>query len=248
MARLMKLTASNYYSLKANQQYFSVSQFKDFCRCEAMAMAKIKGEYEEPVTKSLLVGSFVDSYFEGSLEKFKAEHPEIFKRDNTLKAEYVQAEEIIRKINEDEFAMKFLSGEKQKILTFKLFGGNWKIKMDSFIKDICITDLKTSRNIESLPKWRYDIQGAIYQKGCELNGLGKLPFYLEVCTKEDIPDLEIFQIPQSTLDMAMREVEEQMPRYIDLKKGLIEPERCEKCSFCKATKKTQVRNYNELLV
>ena len=59
----MKLTAENYYSQEANEQFFSVSQYKDFMKCEAMALAKIRGQYRQPSTRALLVGSFVDSYF-----------------------------------------------------------------------------------------------------------------------------------------------------------------------------------------
>lgn len=245
---LPKLTESNYYSTGSDLAYMSVSQYKSFCRCEAAAMARLKGEYEPHGNNTaLLVGSYVDSYFEGTLEQFKADNPSIFKKDGALKAEYVKAEEIIRKIESDEVFMNFLSGDKQVILTFELFEVPWKIKIDSFVRDKCITDLKTARNTEGLPKWRYDIQGAVYQKGVELCDLGKLPFYLAVATKEDIPELNIFQIPQSTLDLALMEVEENLPHIMSVKRGEIEPTRCEKCDYCKITKKTSIRNYNELL-
>lgn len=77
----MILTPENYYSPEANFEYMSVSQFKDFSGtygqvgCEARAMAKLRGEYQEEKTTALLVGSYVDSYFEGpeSLERFKSE-------------------------------------------------------------------------------------------------------------------------------------------------------------------------------
>ena len=73
----MVLTAENYYSQEANEEYMSVSQFKDFCGtygkmpCEFTAMEKLKGRWEEPKSKALMVGSYVDSYFEGTLDKFK---------------------------------------------------------------------------------------------------------------------------------------------------------------------------------
>ena len=35
-------------------------------------MEKLKGRWEEPKSKALMVGSYVDSYFEGTLDKFKA--------------------------------------------------------------------------------------------------------------------------------------------------------------------------------
>ena len=100
----MVLTAENYYSQEANEEYMSVSQFKDFCGtygkmpCEFTAMEKLKGRWEEPKSKALMVGSYVDSYFEGTLDKFKAENPDLFKRDGTLKAEFVKADEIIQRI------------------------------------------------------------------------------------------------------------------------------------------------------
>lgn len=245
---LPKLTESNYYDRSSDLAYMSVSQFKSFMKCEAATMARLKGEYEpQGNNTALLVGNYVDASIEGTLEQFKADNPSIFKKDGTLKAEYVKAEEIVNLINKNELFMQFLSGEKQVILTFNLFDVDWKIKMDSFVRDICITDLKTARNTEGIPKWRYDIQGAIYQKGVELNGFGTLPFYLAVATKEDIPELNIFQIPQSTLDLALMEVEENLPHIIEVKTGKIAPTRCECCDYCKKTRQVKIRNYNELL-
>lgn len=244
---LPKLTESNYYSNEADLHYMSVSQYKSFMSCEARTMAKLNGEYEEEKNSALLFGSYVDSAIEGTLEQFKTENPQIFKKNGEPYAEYVKAEELIRLIKANELFMKFLGGEKQVILTFNLFDVDWKIKMDSFVRDICITDLKTARNTEGIVKWRYDIQGAIYQKGVELNDLGKLPFYLAVATKEDIPDLNIFQIPQSTLDLALMEVEENLPHIMEVKSGKIAPTRCEKCDYCKKTRQVRIRNYNELL-
>ena len=52
----MKLTNKNYYNAKANNEFMSVSQFKQFNKCEAMALAELKGEYERPKSKALLLG------------------------------------------------------------------------------------------------------------------------------------------------------------------------------------------------
>ena len=65
----MILTNNNYFSKKANMEYMSVSQFKAFDKCEAAALAELKGEYVKPKTVSMLVGSYVDAYFEGSLDR-----------------------------------------------------------------------------------------------------------------------------------------------------------------------------------
>lgn len=205
----MVLTAENYYSQEANEEYMSVSQFKDFCGtygkmpCEFTAMEKLKGRWEEPKSKALMVGSYVDSYFEGTLDKFKAENPDLFKRDGTLKAEFVKADEIIQRIERDDYFMKFMSGKKQVIMTGELFGTKWKIKMDSYIPDIAIVDLKVMASITKLEwvrdigyldfvrYWGYDIQGAIYQEIVRQNTGKKLPFYIAGATKESEPDIRI---------------------------------------------------------
>lgn len=243
----MKINQNNYYSDKANNQYFSVSQFKVFMTCEAQAMAKLKGEYKPETTKPLLVGSFVDRYFDGTLKEFAEENPEIFTARKELKAEFKQAEQIIKKIENDELFLKFLSGKKQEIFTFKMFGVWWKIKLDSYIPGVCITDLKIVKDFSSLVKFRYDIQGAVYQKGVEICTGKKLPFYLAAATKEKIIDLDIFQIQQSDLDIALEDVELMIDRFLQVKKGKSEPIHCGQCEYCKSMKKASIRNLKELM-
>lgn len=243
----LELDQNNYYSPEANQQYFSVSQYKDFMQCEAMALAKIRGEYKPEMTRAMLTGSFVDSYFEGTLDQFMKEHPAVFTRKQELRSEFRKANEIIARIRSDELFMKFMSGEKQRIMTFDLFGVPWKMKMDSYLPGICITDLKVVARFKSLPFWRYDLQGAVYQAGVLMNTDELLPFYLAVATKERTIDLDIFQIPDSTINMALSEIERNIQHYADVKQGLVPPVYCGKCDYCKSIKAARIRNYNELL-
>ena len=74
---------------------------------------------------------------------------------------------------------------------------------------------------------------AIYQA---LDG-NSLPCYLAVITKEDPPDIDVVQIPQYMLDAEMDILAEKMPYFDAIKQGVIEPERCESCAYCRATKK-----------
>ena len=117
----MKLTNKNYYSQKANQAYFSVSQVKDFLKCEAYAMAKINGEWVEEPTPAMMIGSYVDSYFEGTLEEFKEQNPQIFKKDGTLKSDYIKAEKIIERVSKDELFYEFIFFKR----IFKFFKVNY---------------------------------------------------------------------------------------------------------------------------
>ena len=89
-----QLTSENYYSDIANYEYMSVSQFKDFAGtygklgCEECAMAKIRGKYKEPDRTALLEGSYVDSFYEGTLDKFKEEHAELFRQGRRIKSKF----------------------------------------------------------------------------------------------------------------------------------------------------------------
>lgn len=241
------LTADNYYSNEMSQAFFSVSQYKDFMKCEAMALAKIRGDYQQPVTRALLVGSFVDAYFEGTLPQFMRENSELFTKKNELRSEFRKANEIIGRVKTDPLFMQFMGGEKQKIITFELFGVPWKMKMDSYLPGVCIADLKVVANFKNLPLWRYDLQGAVYQAGVRaVTGEG-LPFYLAVATKERVTDLDIFQIPQSTIDLALDEIRSVIEHFSDVKKGIAPPGFCGQCDYCKSVKAATIRNYNELL-
>lgn len=244
----MELTSENYYSPEANKNYFSVSQYKSFAKCEAATMAQLRGEWTPPTTVALLVGSFVDAYFSGTLEQFKENHPEIFTRKNQLKSYFVKANQIIDIVTKDPIFSRFMSGDKQVMLTFELDGVPFKMAIDSFCKGICINDLKVVQNFDSLVKFRYDIQGAVYQYGVEQNGLGNLPFYLSAVTKEKVPNRDIFLIPNNILGDALAEVRENIWHFADVKNGIKEPCRCEECEYCKSTKTARIRSYADLMM
>ena len=84
--------------------------------------------------------------------------------------------------------------------------------------------------------WGYDIQGAIYQKIVESNIKKQLPFFIAVGTKERITDLDIIGFPQKELDDVLSTVPPNINRIIALKAGEVEPDRCERCDYCKTTK------------
>lgn len=244
----MEITTDNYYTSEANLHYWSVSLFKAFEHCEASGLALARGEYQREATTALLVGSYVDAYFSGELPRFISLHPEILKRDGQLKAEYVKAAEIIERIESDRLMMQYLTGDKQVIRTGELFGVPWKIKMDVW-GGVRIVDLKVLKDTQPIYEhgfgwrhfvefYRYDIQGAIYQRIEQISsGREKpLPFYLAVATKEKEPDIDLIQLPQPVLDTALKVVEARIERFDLIKQGLVDPRRCEECDYCKRTK------------
>lgn len=254
-----QLISETYYSTEANQKYMSNSQFKAFSECEEKALAELSGEYERPVTTSLLVGSYIDAYFEATLDVFKGKHPEIFKRDGSLKADYSKAEYIIERVERDEKFMKYMSGEKQVIMTGGIEGVPFKIKIDSYHKDKAIVDLKIVKDFKSIYDeelhkrvtfaefWGYDIQGAIYQEIVRQNTGKQLPFYIAAATKETEPDIALMSIPQERLDECLSLVKALAPRYQAIKQGKENSVRCQKCDWCKKTKViTEIIDYRDL--
>ena len=245
---MLKLTPENYYSKDADRDYFSASQIKSFKRCEAATMAEINGEWERPSSTALLVGGYVDAALTGDLDLFMREHPEMYKRDGTLKADFVQAQAMVDRAKSDVMFMDYLSVEHQEILTGNLYGVPFKAKLDAFLP--CrIVDLKTVRDMQPvyLPgqgrvdfatAWDWPLQMAIYQALAAYRE-GQLPCYLAVITKEDPPDIDIIEVEQERMDAEMAWLEQMLPRYEAIKAGIIEPERCGHCAYCRATKKIE---------
>lgn len=250
------LSAENYYSREADRRFMSVHQYLDFMGhmgvigCEAHAMAKLCGEWTDEVTDAMLIGSYVDSYFEGTLPDFIDSHPDVYAKtgkEKRLLAKYRRANTMIERCLKDKYFMETLSGEKQVIMTGFLFGCDWKIKMDSYIPGKAIVDLKTSADIHRMWKvqdygwvsfveyWGYTIQLAVYQKIVEINTGNKLPCYISAVTKEDSPEIKVIYIDQITLDHALNEVEMNMPTVLSVKSGETEPIRCNRCDYCKTT-------------
>ena len=246
---MMTLTGENYYSREANEAYFSVSQYKDFLQCPAMAMAKLRGEYEQEYSRALLLGSYMDEMLTGteeSVKRFIVENmPELFKRNGDRYADVLQADETIVRIRKQPLMMHYLSGEHQVIMTGEIEGVPFKIKMDSFNPEEYITDFKYMASLRSpnlfqpmVQYWGYDIQAACYQEIVRQNIGRKLPFFFDVATKEKPAHLALGEISQWNMDSMLEDVKKHIVRFQKIKKGEIEPERCEDyaCDYCTSTK------------
>ncbi len=243
----MDLNGSNYFSVEANREYWSVSQFKAFNKCEAAGLAEVRGEYTREMTDSLLIGKYVDAWFSDELPQFMGEYGELItKKDGTLKAQFLHANDMISVVESDPMMMKYLEGSKQTILTADFFGVPWKGKLD-ILNDKRIVDFKTVKDFEDIwdpvygrrswiEFWGYDIQGAIYQRLVFQITDKLLPFYIEAVTKEKVPDHAIIEIPQHILNAASAMVEAKIERFDLIKSGEVEPIRCEHCDYCKKTK------------
>lgn len=256
----MELTNKNYFSQEANMEYMSVSQYKDFKKCEVEALDKLMGVIQEEKSDALLFGGYVDAYFSNELDEYIAENPQMFNsKTGELKAPFKGINEVIKTIEEDEYLMSFLNGQKQVILTGEIAGVLFKAKIDSLLDDY-IVDQKIMKDlkplwVEELHKkahfieaYGYDVQGAVYQELLRQKVEKQLPFIIAATTKEEAPDKALIQIDQVYLDKALEEVKELAPRFDLIKKGLVAPIGCGNCPSCRRRKKlTRIDRYSDLI-
>ena len=261
----MELTRENYFSQEAQMAYMGSSQFKDFLSCVAAALAKIQGRYKPPASRPMLVGSYVDAWYSGELPDFTERHPDMFKKDLSLKADFLAANAIIDRMQADQLYSLLMSGEKQVIRTGKIAGVPFKIKIDSLLDaaacrqiadefpgaapalgfgDGAIVDQKVMRDLGDV--WSDEERRMVpfaQAWGYDIQGAiyqavegHMMPFILAVGTREEPADLAALYIPDDALRAKLYEVEDLAPRFQAIKEGREEPRRCERCPWCRATR------------
>lgn len=252
---ILKLTPSNYYSAVADEEFWSFSVFKQFMQCEAKAMYKLQN-HEEPEhpPMPLLVGNYVHSYFESTTAHnvfIEKEHDNLYQRSGKkLLADVIKAEQMIDVLDSDQFFTNAYQGDKEAIVTGELFGQPWRGKIDCLnLDDGYFIDLKTTADMYRtfwnpryggrtlwLLHYGYVMQLAIYQQ-LIYQTYGKLlkPFIFAV-SKQDPPDHMAFKFRQDQLQFELDTVERLLPTFQRIKVGELQPNRCERCDYCKATK------------
>lgn len=257
-----EVTEENYFTTEINMAYLDCTTYKNFIGtpgikpCEARALAEAKGEIEHPVSIPLMVGSYVDAYFSGELDKFKSEHPEIFSTRGAtageLKSDYKQADVMIQRAIKEPLFMQFMKGDTQAIFTGEIEGVPVRVKADS-IDGKRITDLKTvaslnktyyaadlGERLDFVTYWGYITQAAMYREIVRQN-IGKtLPFYIAAISKDmsdniPHPRLAVIQIPEPLMDDELIKVRTNIRNVWDIMQGNIEPIHCGVCDFCADT-------------
>lgn len=247
-----KLTSRNYYSLRSNQDYWSASFVKSMLQCPERALAEfVWGTYVREPSDALLIGSYVDAFFESSraFKKFCNEHQgDMFnKRTGELYAKFADADDMIARARRDPLFMEFMNGKHQAIWTGAIGGVLFKAKPDVYVPGERIVDLKTTKDMEPsykegygmvnfAQKWDWPLQLAIYQE-LEFQQSGmRLPCYLAVITKQKPADIAIVQIPQETLDAEMTMLLDKIPLFEAMRNGVIPPDSCGHCEYCRENK------------
>lgn len=267
----LQITSENYFSLEAGKEYLSVSQYKEFIACEAKAAARMNGEYSQKSdSEALLFGSLFHAWNEGekAFNSFLKEHPALFSTRGAtkgqLKAAYIKVYDLIERAERDNIITKALNGKKEVIFTAEMFGIWWKICIDSYNPELgYFADLKSMADITSkyycsntksyvnfINYYKYNYQMVVYSEieklatGRETN----LNPLLVVLTKQIPPDTGIFKGFLDYKEQVLNDIEQHIPRIIDLKAGIVEPNQCGRCDYCRKVKKTKVYHIDEYTV
>lgn len=232
-------------------------------------MAALRGEWEEPKTEALLVGSYVHAWCEGKQEQFKAENPAMFSSRGAtkgqLKSEFILADEMIRTLQADPFIMHVLQGQKEVIQTAEIGGIQWKGMFDVYVPNKRIVDLKTTKSIRDLQwsaehggrvtfieQYHYFRQVAIYLEIERINA-GRpegdwLEFYMVAVSKENVPDKEVINLTDhERVGVELAKIKVDLSRITAVKSGRVPPVGCGCCDYCRSVKViTRAIDYREL--
>ena len=214
---MFELNNDNYYSLDADRQYMSCSQFQSFMACEAAAIAKLRGIFTpEHVSDALVQGNYFHTALE-SEEAHKAfcdDHfDEIYKTKETKSrgieiigkyAPYERLDEMLRVARTDSVINKFIemSGENEKFMTGEIGGIEWRIRVDKYIPTSRrIIDYKTTADIYKLTysseakeyqsfieEYGYMMRAAVYGEiERQFTGNDKFPSFLIIAVSKQDP-------------------------------------------------------------
>lgn len=252
------LSRDNYYDHSTDWPYQSKTWYQKFITCEAEALAELKGDWNpEKNATPLLVGNYLHSYFESeeAHDRFLEEHKkELYKYGNPergIKSDFKKADNMIEALEYDPSFQALYKGDKEVIVKGELFGVNWKGRIDCLnLEKGYFLDLKTvddihkkhwsdsqKRYVSFIEARGYDMQMAIYQELIEQTFGVKCTPYIIAVSKQDIPDKDIFSIPDYFMASRMLEIKDGQERVEAVKNGEVEPKRCEHCDYCRSTKK-----------
>jgi len=187
------------------------------------------------------------------------------KRDNAKKnAALVQADAMIARAAVDPVFMSYLKGDAQKIYTFEFAGVIWRAALDVFNSDLKrLVDLKSTKSITDLSwcdwwtiydkieentpfgkkvpfyeAFSYYRQLALYRYAVEYNE-GFVPdCFIAAISKEAEPDIEVLQFDDDDrFAQELGQISLNMPDIVAWKSGETVAPRCERCEYCRSTKK-----------
>ena len=102
------------------------------------------------------------------------------------------------------------------------------------------TTYKDGMRCSFIGTYDYFLQIAIYAEVIRQNlGMAEGNYidpYIIVVDKQEIPDHEVIYMGTEFIESKLQEVKSKLPRIMAVKRGLITPDKCGKCDYCRSEK------------
>lgn len=249
----MKVNNENYFSPVIMMEYMSTSQFKQMEECQAKAIAELNGEIKTD-KECFKEGHYFEACLCGNESLFIAQNPGIISSQGAtkgqVKANYKKIEKSTQAFKSQKVFMDIIARcQQQVVVTGVINGVKYKGCIDFYDPETGngydTKALKDFKNVYSEVEgcrlswylaYGYHYQMAIYRELIKQTFQKDGKQHLMAVTKEDEPDFAFLMFDGEILDNALEIVAEFSPKFDQVKKGIVEPARCEKCAYCKQTK------------
>lgn len=238
------------------KNHLSYSAAKYLDKCPAKQLAIDKGEFVIETSKGMLEGK----YLEHKLCPSSTEAPEgIYKGDGSLYAHFAHIDSILNRVKKDTVIKGFLEGDKQVELKFKVNGVNW-ISIPDIVshKNKRIVDIKKTKSITDqiwsneygtrvpfYTEYGYEKQAAIAREGIfQQTGEIYECYLIAISNEKPFGDYDIFKFRHEDLLNAMANMALRQKQMVEWRTGEVTAPRCEKCDYCKLTKKATIKTAN----
>lgn len=253
------IEAKTYHSLENKRTHFSASQWRSWMECEARTLAYIKGEWVQPKTEALLVGSYVDRALTAPDELdawIQENRDEVFDAKGKKYAAFNNADRMIERVKADEFWQQLAKvGKFQDVIEGEIGVTKWAYMADVLIdapSNATLLDLKTTADFDDdymrdeSGKWTkgHWIDAAGYWRQLAIGRhlfkqrYGVVPLCGIVAAKKPSSKDKPIGLGMWVMDNELRlmgeisRIEELLPRVVAVKGGEFPPTKCGKCDYC----------------
>lgn len=265
----MQLNNINYHTPAANRKYMSNSTYKSWLECPARQWSVEHNLWVNEQTMAQTVGKYVDvalltpSELNKHVQTYRAQ---LFtSRGDKPRAEIQRADKMIERALRDDLFMGSLDGEHQRIITWEMFGVNWKAAIDSMdIKRGVLVDLKTCKDFEAV--WSYEhktklpfyeaygywTQLAVYREAYKSITLGVYPKIVAIAavSKEEHPRLKVIQFDnEARFARELEKIAEKLPDVLSWREST-DPSLlpyCGKCDYCSVNHEAKIELAESLI-
>lgn len=248
------LTPESYHTPAANADFMSVSQYKAWIECAAKQRAVQSGDWMDGDKPAFALGRYVDMALltPDRFAKDMEANPDTYTYHGKPRVWLADGDAMIERCRKDAYFMATITGQAQQIITFELFGVQWRSMLDVINREtMSLVDLKTTQNIDAetwsdqhearvpfYETFNYWMQFAVYREAVR-SIWGEYPRHVKIAavSKQDPPDVRVIAFNDALrFKRELNAIQNNLPRIMAMKRGTVPATRCESCDYCRSTR------------